>query len=211
MAEPSAGGRGWVGPVSGILFVAAVITGGVTFMGIEAEPSDPASAVLAELGENSDRIGTAALVTALGIGFLLIFIADLSRRLSNGRSGWAANAFLGGGLALATGWTVILGVQSMGRVAGANGHPEVAQAAIDFLWEGSYMFIPGLLAAGIAAAVGSLAYRALPKWLGAFALLVALGALLPYLGVLVFVGWVLAASLSELVRPSVRTSQPASG
>ena len=169
-------------------------------MGIDAEPSDPASAVLAELRENADRLGTAALLMAFGVGFLLVFIGHLRVRLRDRGSGWAADVFLAGGLALAAGWIVLLGAQGTGRVAAANGHAEVAQAVIDFLWEGSYIFIPGLLAVGIAASAAGLAYRALPIWLGIFAAMVAVGAVAPWLGILVFVGWVLAASISDLIR-----------
>ena len=207
MTDPTGRLGRWLGPVSGILFVVAVVIGGAVFMGIDAEPSDPASAVLAELRENADQIGTAALLTALGVGFLLVFIGHLRVRLRDGGSGWAADVFLTGGLALAAGWMMLLGAQLTGRVAGANGHAEVGQAVIDFLWEGSSLFIPGLLAVGIAASAAGLAYRALPIWLGVFAAVVAVGALAPWLGILVFVGWVLAASLSDLIRPSRRTGR----
>ena len=60
-------------------------------MEIDAEPSDPASAVLAELQENANQIGTAALLTAFGVGFLLVFIGHLRVRLRDGCSGWAAD------------------------------------------------------------------------------------------------------------------------
>ncbi len=190
----------WFGPLSGILFVTAVVIGGSIFGGLDAEPSDSASTVLAEFRENADDIQTAALLTMLGIGFLLVFLGHLRTKFRNGGSGWAADGFLAGGVTLASAWIVLLGVQLAGRVAGEHGHAEVAQGALDFMWEAVYMFSPGLLAVGIAAAVVSFTNRTLPIWLGVFAVVVALGAVAPWMGIFVFVAWVLATSIVELIR-----------
>ena len=190
----------WFGPIGGILFVVAVIVAVGMFAGVDAEPSDSASTVLAQFRANSDNIQTAALLISLGLGFLLIFIGHLRARMRDGGAGWAADGFLAGGVAVVGGWVVLTGAQLAGGVAGESGHAEVAQGAIDFLWNGTFLFSPGLLAAGIAAAAASLISRAIPIWLGVFALLVALGALAPWIGILVFVAWVLAASIVELMR-----------
>ncbi len=206
----------WFGPFSGILFVASVVAAGGILGELDIEPSDSASSVLAEFREKADDIQTAALVTMLGLGFLLIFLGHLRTKFRDGGSGWAADGFLAGGIALASAWIVLLGVQLAGGVAGENGHAEVAQGAIDFMWEGTFIFTPGLLAVGIAAAAASFINRTLPLWLGVFAVVVALGALAPWLGVFVFVAWVLATSIVELIRafrPSTaaEVSQPAAG
>ena len=190
----------WFGPIGGILFVVAVIVAVGMFAGVDAEPSDSASTVLAQFRANSDNIQTAALLISLGLGFLLIFIGHLRARMRDGGAGWAADGFLAGGVAVVGGWVVLTGVQLAGGVAGDAGHAEVAQGAIDFLWNGTFLFSPGLLAVGIAAAAASFVSRAIPIWLGVFAVVVALGALAPWIGILVFVPWVLAASIVELVR-----------
>ena len=52
----------------------------------------------------------------------------------------------------------------------------------------------------MAATAASLISRAIPIWLGVFAVVVALGALAHLIGILVFVVWVLAASIVELNR-----------
>ena len=70
----------------------------------------------------------------------------------------------------------------------------------DDFWEGTFLFSPGLLAVGIAAAAASFAYRTLPIWLGVFAVVVALGALAPWIGIVIFVLWVLATSIVEIIR-----------
>ena len=189
----------WFGPLSGILFVAAVVAGGGISSRFDAEPSDSASRVLAEFRENADDIQTAALLTMFGIGFLLVFLGHLRTNFRNGGSGWAADGFLAGGVALASAWIVLVGAQLAGGLAGESGHTEVAQGAIDFFWNSAFLFIPGLLAVGITAAVASFTTRALPIWLGVFAVVVTLGALVPWIGIFVFILWVLAASIVELI------------
>ena len=198
----------WFGPIGGILFVVAVVLAVGMFADVDAEPSDSASTVLGQFRANADNIYTAALVLVLGLGFLLIFVGHIRTRMRDSGAGWAADGFLGGGVAVVSGWVVLIGVQLAGAVAGESGHAEVAQGAIDFLWNATLLFSPGLLAAGIAAAAASFVSRALPIWLGVFALVVALGALAPWVGILVFVAWVLAASISELIavfRPTMAT------
>ncbi|MEE8491502.1 MAG: hypothetical protein V3S60_07650 [Acidimicrobiia bacterium] len=192
----------WFGPLSGVLFVAAVVVGVAISAGVDSEPSDSASSVLAEFREGADDIRTGALLTMLGVGFLLVFVGHLRTRFRDGGAGWAADGFSAGGVVLAGGVIVFTAVQLAGAEAGDNGHAEVAQGAIDFLWNGTLIFSPGLLAVGIAAAVVSFTYRTLPTWLGVFAVVVALGALAPWIGIFVFIAWVLAASIFELIRVS---------
>jgi hypothetical protein len=192
----------WLGPLSGILFAGAVVVAGGIFGGTDREPSDSASAVLAEFREKADDIGISALVTMLGIGFLLIFVAHMRTKFRDAGAGSAADGFLAGGIALAGAFIAVTGVQLAGRVAGENGHAEVAQGANDFLWESVFLFTPGLLVLGITAAIVSFSSRVLPTWLGVFALLVAVGALAPWMGIFVLIAWVLAASIVELIQKS---------
>ena len=192
----------WFGPLSGVLFVAAVVVGGAISAGVDSEPSDSASSVLAEFREGADDIRTGAFLTMLGVGFLLVFLGHLRTRFRDGGAGWAADGFSAGGVVLAGGVILFTAVQLAGAEAGDNGHAEVAQGAVDFFWNGTLIFSPGLLAVGIAAAVVSFTDRTLPIWLGVFAVVVALGALVPWIGIFVFIAWILAASIVELIRAS---------
>ncbi len=193
----------WFGPLSGILFIVATAVGVSISEGVDdIDPAQPASSVLAEFRETADDIKLGAFFSVLGIGFLLVFVGHLRTKLRDGGAGWAADSFLAGGVVLAGAMIVIVGVQLAGAEAGDRGHTEVAQGAADFLWNSSLMFSPGLLAIGIAAAVASFIYRILPIWLGVFAVLVALGAIVPWIGILIFVVWVLAASIVELISAS---------
>ncbi len=85
----------------------------------------------------------------------------------------------------------------------------VAQFVVDFSWTWVLILSPGLLAVGVAAAMVSFTHRTLPRWLGGLAIVVALGALAPWLGIFVFVVWVLAASIVEIIQVSRVTSLPA--
>ncbi len=194
--------RNWFGPLSGILFVVAFVIRGAIVGELNIDPSDSASSVLAELRESTDDIRIGVWIALLGVGFLLIFLAYLRTKFRDGGAGWAADAFLAGGVVLAGALIVVGAVEQAGAEAGDNGHTEVAQAVVDFLWNSTLLFSPGLLAIGIGAAFASFTYRALPTWLGAFAVLVALGALAPWIGIFVFAMWVLAASIAEIIQVS---------
>lgn len=192
----------WLGPISGVLFVVAIVASVAITGEVDSEPVDSASSVLADFRESADDIRTGAYLSMLGVGFLLIFLGHLRTKFRQGGAGWAADGFLAGGVIVATGLIVFTAVQLAGAEAGDNGHAEVAQGAIDFLWNGTLIFSPGLLAVGIAAAVVSFTHRTLPIWVGVLAIVVALGALAPWLGIAVFVAWVLAASIAEIIQAS---------
>lgn len=198
----------WFGPIAGLLFVAAVVVGGGVFGGVDAEPSDAASTVVNVFRENAGEIQTAAFLITVGLGFLLVFLGHLRNRLRENGGGWAADGLLAGGIAVVGGWLVLTGFQLGGGVAGDSGHAEAAQTAVDFLWEGTFLFTPGLLAFGIAAIAAGFLSSAIPTWLGGLAVLVGLGALAPWIGIFVFVLWVLLASIVELTR-AVRPAVPA--
>jgi hypothetical protein len=191
--------RGWFGPLSGLLFVAGAVASLGIFGGIEADPSSSASTVLAQFAGSSDDIGTAAFLMTVGVGFLLIFLGHVRAMFRAAGAGWATDAFLAGGVALAGAMTLMAGVDLAGGVAGEHGHLAVAQMAVDFSWNSTYLFTPGLLAMGVSAAAASFAHRAMPTWLGGVAVVVALGALAPWLGILVFVAWVVLASIVDLI------------
>lgn len=199
----------WFGPLSGILAIVGVVVGGAISGGGDYDPADPASSLVADFRENADDIRLGSLFTVLGIGFLLVFLGHLRTRLRDGGAGWAADGFLAGGIMLAAAMIIFVAVELAGAEAGERGHTEVVQGAVDFMWNLSLIFSPGLLAVGIAAAVASFSNRILPVWLGALGVLVTLGALAPWLGVLVFGAWVLAAAIIEVVstsRPEVTTA-----
>ncbi len=189
-----------LGPISGMLFGVSVVLSKGIFGDLGAEPTDSATSVLVKFQTHADAIGNAAFVEMLGLGLLLIFLGHVRTSLHEGGAGRAADAVMAGGVALAGASILLTGISLTGAVAGDHGHVEVARVAADFLWEGSWLFTPGLLAIGLGATVAAFMYKALPAWLGGLSLLVALGAFAPWIGILVFVVWVLASSTVDVTR-----------
>ncbi len=71
---------------------------------------------------------------------------------------------------------------------------------IDLLWLSFWLFLPGLLVVGVAAAVTGLRSEFHPLWLGVVGVLTALTAFMPWDGLFIFVVWVAAASVRQIVR-----------
>lgn len=189
----------WLGPLSGVAGVAVVFVSQGISGGTDSEPSDSPTAILAEFRHSGDDIELGSFVAVLGLGLLLIYFGHMRTRLEAHGASWAANVFSIGGVALVGALLVFVGANLTGAEAGDQGHTEVALGVIDFTWNGVWLFTPGLLALGAAVALAAFADRALPLWLGAFGVLVALSALAPWIGAPIFAIWVLAASIEELV------------
>lgn len=186
-----------IGASSGVIFVAVVVGAGAISGFVDVEPTESANAALTEFRTNAGDIETGAWLTMIGLGFLLLFLAHLRTRLRAEGAGWAADGLLAGGIAVAVAMIAVNGALLTGTVAGETGHADVAQGAVDFLWNSSLLFSPGLLAAGIAAAVASFSHRLVPTWLGVLGMVVALGSIAPWIGIFVFFAWILAASIVE--------------
>ena len=198
--------RGWLGPISGLLFFAAVlgsaaVFGGFDFFGgVEVSPSNSPQTLLDAIRAKDDAIYNSSLIMLLGIGFLGFFIADLRIRANKAGLGWPSEAFTIGGVLIGAAWLILLGLQLTAHVMGDYGHTESVQVVIDLLWLSFWLFLPGLFVFGVAAAVAGLRSGFHPVWLGVIGVLVALTAFLPWDGLFVFVTWVAAASVLQLLR-----------
>ena len=199
-------GRGWLGPVSGILFFVAVlgsaaVFGGFDFFGgVDVMPSQSAEALLSAIRAKGDAIYNSSLIMLLGLGFLGFFISDLRARANKEGLGWPSDGFLVGGVFIGVAWLTYIGLQLTAHVVGDFGHSESVHVVIDLLWLAFWLFLPGLLVFGVSAAVAGLRSDFHPLWLGVIGALVGLTAFLPWDGLFVFVPWVAAASVLHLVR-----------
>jgi hypothetical protein len=192
--------QGRLGPVAGLLFIASVVVSTILFGEIGAEPSDPASEVVADYLDPEQDIMTAAFIAMLGIGPLLVFLPIQRDRMRTRGATWEADTLVLGFAFLALATMVDTGIDLMGRVGAEHGHEAVAQAANDFTWNVVWLYSPGLLAIGLAATSAGLRHRGLPRWLGAFGAVVAVGAVMPWIGLFVGLVWMLALSIYELVQ-----------
>lgn len=211
--EVSPNRGGWLGPISGLLFLAALLTsaavfGGFDFFGgVEVEPSNAPSVLLSAMRAKDQAIYNSSLIMLLGIGFLGLFISDLRVRAEKAGLGLPRQGFTIGGLLIGAAWLIILGLQLAAHVVGDYRHAESVQVVIDLLWLSFWLFLPGLLVFGVPAAVAGLRSDFQPVWLGVIGVLTALTAFLPWDGLFVFVAWVSAASALQLVR--YRKARPA--
>lgn len=198
-----------LGPIAGLLFIASVVLSSILAGEIESEPGAPASEVVADYLDSEQDIGFAALVAMLGIGPLLVFLPIQRRRMRSRGATWEADSLVLGFAFLAIAAMVDTGVDLMGRVGAEHGHEVVAQAANDFAWNSVWLYTPGLLGVGLAATSAGLRGRGLPRWLGGFGVLVCIGALMPWIGLLVVLVWMLALAITELAgRGSAARSAP---
>ena len=179
---------------------AAVFGGFDFFGGVEVSPSNSPQTLLDAIRAKDDAIYNSSLIMLLGLGFLGFFVADLRVRANKAGLGWPSEGFLVGGVLIGAAWLAYLGLQMAAHVVGDNGHVESVQIVIDLLWLAFWLFLPGLLVFGVAAAVAGLRSGFHPVWLGVIGVLVALTAFLPWDGLFVFVPWVAAASIVHLVR-----------
>ncbi len=106
--------RRWLGPVSGLLFFAAVLAsaavfGGFDFFGgVEVEPSDSPGVLLSAIRAKGDAIQNSSLIMMLGVGFLGFFISDLRVRANKAGLGWPSEGFLvGASLSGRPGWHIL--------------------------------------------------------------------------------------------------------
>lgn len=198
--------RGWIGPISGLLFFAALLAsaavfGGFDFFGgVDVDPSWSTDRLLVALRAKEGAILNSSLIMLVGIGFLGIFIADLKVRADEAGLGWSREGFMIGGALIGSAWLFYLGLQVAAHVAADHGHYESVQVIIDLLWLAFWLFLPGLFIFGVSAVIAGLRGELHPKWLGVIAILVALTAFLPWDGLFVFVVWVAAESVLHLVR-----------
>lgn len=179
---------------------AAVFGGFDFFGGVEVNPQNPPEVLLSAIRAKEDVLLQSSLIMLVGIAFLGFFVADLRVRTRDAGIGWPSEALLIGGVLIAAAWLVYLGLQLAAHVVSDYGHIDSVQVVIDLLWLAFWLFLPGVLVSGVAAAAVGLRSRFHPLWLGAFGVLVAVSALLPWDGLFVFVAWVAAASILQLIR-----------
>ncbi|NND76011.1 MAG: hypothetical protein HKN44_13495 [Ilumatobacter sp.] len=189
----------FIGPGTGVLAVIAVVVSQGISGSIESEPTDSTATIMAEFRTTSDDIEFGAVVGVLALGLLLLFLAHLRTRFHDGGARWAGDLMSLGGATLAAAVMIVIAARLAGAEAGENAHNDVVHGVVDFLWNGAWLFTPGLLALGVGICVAAFGHHVLPVWLGVFGVLVAVGAIMPWIGLPLFVLWVLAAAVTEIV------------
>lgn len=187
-----------LGPIAGLVFGVSVVVSSILGGDLGSEPTDSATEVVDAYLNTENDIEVAAIVLMFGVGLLLVFLACQRDRMRARNATWEADALVLGFGAIAVTAIVDTGFELMGWVGAEHGHEAVAVAASDFRWNLLWLYTPGLLAVGLAGASAGLRDRGLPRWAGVSAVLVAVGALMPWIGLVVVLLWLIALSAAEL-------------
>lgn len=195
-----------IGPLSGVMFAVSVVISTAllgsfgVLRGTAIESTRSNEALLVTLQKSVSPIRASSLITLVGLGFLAIFLADLRNRARGVGVGWPADGVLVGGLLVIVAWLLLVSLQMSAYLSMQGARVEAVQSVVNVFWGSLWLYTPGLLAVGIGATAMGFGTSFHPRWLGAVGALVAVGLLVPRFGLLVFIAWVLAASVTSLVR-----------
>ena len=193
-------------PLSGIVFVAAVIVGFFVLSNGGTQVTDSAQTITSYYVNHHQKAELVVGVIAVGLVFLAIFVAFLHghlRAAETSGSLWSTVMLIGGIAGIAT-FFVAGGVHVAIADGGTHGYGPDAMVALNGLDNDiliSFVFALGLMLLGVAGA--TITTGALPKWLGWAALV---------LGILCFTPvWFAGAALGLIwiVVVSVTLSQKA--
>ena len=206
-----------LGPVSAVLaavlYVASRSFGGWHIPGaLNLRPEDSVEIVGPAFVDNADGLRTGAHLGFLSALFLIVFVADLRRRMveREGSSGtWGMLAF-GGGLVLAG---VLVMQNSLTLAAWVIGseqmNPALAQMIVALQWEGSDLMAAPIAAIVLAVSLHSLSAEFLPRRFAWFGVVLTSGVVATLAiptdsPLFIFVGlsllWVTAGAVILLVR-----------
>lgn len=199
-----------VGAVSGLIAIGLLVWSVAVFPGSQSWPEDPDSAVLAELIESGSDAALSTQIAMFAVPFLVAFggfVADRFRR--HGLPGWVGSTFLTGSILLGFSVMLIDGVGQMASLLGGiPGAAGIGRFIVVFGWNSTLLFIPAILAMATMAVIATIEASALPRALGYSALIVAVSALAPWVGILVLVAWIAVASLVlTLEEPAVSAGE----
>jgi hypothetical protein len=193
---------GWLGPVSGILFVAFVVVAMIVSGDSGVDPEDPAEQIARHMAANSDDKELAFLFFGLATFFFIWFLSHLRDRFrrAGDEGDWLVSVFWAGGL-LSVAVLLMQGLVLAAQFSIDNyGRDVQAAKALSALeWNFALLLGPPVAAMMGAAAVVVLRFGVLPKWLGWLAALAFVAAIVaPW--VPLFAVWVLLVSIVLLVE-----------
>ena len=196
-----------IGPGAGVLLGLGGVVLLVVLLGQDlgyVSPRESAEAVTGFLEANADRFRVMSLIQLGFAVLLLIFVADLFERLRGAlpdSARWLSTAFLAGGLLFAGGLVLSAALgYGASSIHDFGEDVQTARALHALSTESLGAIIPGVAVMTTAAAAASLGFRALPRWLGVFALVVFAVNLAAY-WTPVWMLWILATSTLLLIRP----------
>lgn len=193
----------WLAPLTGVAFVGLVIVG----FGVGGEPpsaDSPVKEIVAHYSDNKDSVIVGAALLGVAATFLVFFGGYLRKVLSaaEGEGGVLSAVSLVGAAVMATGIAIDATITFALAEAADDIEPAAVQA-LQALWDNDFIPIAvGTQVLLLSAGISILRHAALPKWLGAVAILLAVVGLTP-LGFIAFLGggiWILIVSVMLALR-----------
>ena len=190
------------GAVAGIVFFALMVIGVGVAGDLDAEPSTPSDEVVRAMVERSDQVTRGTLIALLGLTFFFAFLAYFRRQLqrSEGQDGWLTSMAYGGGLVTAVVLLVLFSVALATTSVESHMDTQVAKVFVVYQWNYVMVFAPPMMAFTIGASLVIVRYGALPRWTGWLGFLVAVTLVMPWIGALVTMAWVLLVSFVLLIQ-----------
>ena len=199
-----------VGAACGVAAAVLMVWSMAIFSGPQAYPEDSDAAIVAELVEVGDDATNATFVAMLAIPFLVAFggyVADRFR--AHGSPAWIGTVFVSGTVLLGAAFMQIGGVGQMASTLdGVPGAAAIARHIVIYAWNSTYLFVPGIFAIGVSAVLATADSSALPRWLGYSALVVVLGAFMPWIGLLVLLLWIAVAGVALFLDTEAVIERP---
>ena len=199
---------GWIGPISGILFVVVATIGVIIAGDVDIDPDEPARAIARELTEKHDDIQTSFFLFGLAIFFLLVFLGYLRDYLGRvpPEGTWLVWVFWAGALAFVAAFLIQGFAQQATFVIDDYRNDAVLAKTLYALgWNSLWLLGPGILAMMGAVSILTFRHRVLPRWLGVFSILAFLSGVVPWVPLLPL--WILLTSIVLLVQ--MRRTPPA--
>jgi hypothetical protein len=200
-----------VAPLAGVLY-AGLVYGGDLVIGPLPDGETPAGQLPGYYAAHSSQVAIAALLIGGGAVCFAVFGAALWERLRHSAAAALLGAIVLVGTVLETGTQASAAAtyDLLARLAPSSGlDPAAVQSWHLVVAEVGGPVGPTLLLLGVAAA--AIGYRALPRWLGWTALVLAAAQWTPwaFLASMVFLLWAAVAGLTLAVRPGRRVTRTA--
>lgn len=203
----------WAGPISGILFVVLLVVGFSIAGGDPGvDPDDPAEQIASRLAQDRDDNELSFPFLGLAIFFFVWFLSHLRDRFRRvGEEGdWLVSVFWAGGLLFAAVFLMQGLVQAAQfSIDDYGADAQAAKALFALGWNSALILSPPVAAMTGAAAVVTLRFGVLPRWLGWLSVLAFVAAIaMPWIPV--FALWVLLVSIVLIVERRREQVRPAS-
>ncbi len=204
-----------VGPLTGIVFVVLLVLSmgirGNFRADLDGSITDTSAAEAANvLVDRRDKVANGSYIGLLGLAFFFGFLAYFRSRLqrAEGEGGWLTSMAYGGGLVTAAMLLVSISLDlATTAVRDYGPDTQVAKALIALEWRDIWVLAPPMIAFTLGASLVIVRYAALPRWIGWIGFPVAVTLLIPWIGVALFVAWVLVVSIVLLIQ-AWRAPQP---